>query len=67
MTRFPSRDQLAQAALPELVREGGLSLRQAAAIIAALVGPDTRYLDRERRGDCDDGRLECRRLLAPLL
>jgi len=73
VTRFPSRAQLAQAALPELVREGGLSLRQAAAVIAArklgrrlyaapaarrptiripadvaaLVGPDMRYLDRE--------------------
>ncbi len=73
ITRFPSRAQLAQAGLPELIREGGLSLRQAAALIAArelgrrlytapperrptvrtpgdvaaLVGPDLRYLDRE--------------------
>lgn len=73
VTRFPSTAQLAQAGLPELVREGGLSLRQAATIIAArelgrrlyaapsarrptvrtpadvaaLVGPDMRYLDRE--------------------
>ncbi len=34
-TRFPSTVHLAQADLPELVREGGLSLRQAAALIAA--------------------------------
>ncbi len=73
VTRFPSTVQLAQAGLPELVREGGLSLRQATALIAArelgrrlyaapsarrptvrtpadvaaLVGPDMRYLDRE--------------------
>jgi len=73
VTRFPSTAQLAQAGLPELVREGGLSLRQAAAVVAArelgrrlyaaplarrstvrtpadvaaLVGPDMRYLDRE--------------------
>lgn len=73
ITRFPSTVQLAQAGLPELIREGGLSLRQAAAVIAArelgrrlyaapsarrptvrtpadvaaLVGPDMRYLDRE--------------------
>jgi len=73
VTRFPSTAQLAQADLPELVREGGLSLRQAAAVVAArelgrrlyaapsvrrptvrtpadvaaLVGPDMRYLDRE--------------------
>ncbi len=71
--RFPSTAQLAQAGLPELVREGGLSLKQAAAVIAArelgrrlyaapparrptvrtpadvaaLVGRDMRYLDRE--------------------
>jgi DNA repair protein RadC len=71
--RFPTAAHLAQAGLPELVREGGLSLRQAAAVIAArelgrrlyaapparrptvrtpadvaaLVGPDMRYLDRE--------------------
>jgi DNA repair protein RadC len=73
VTRFPSTAQLAQASLPELVREGGLSLQQAAAVVAArelgrrlyaapsarrptvrtpadvaaLVGPDMRYLDRE--------------------
>jgi len=73
VSRFPSMAQLAQADLPELVREGGLSLRQATAVIAArelgrrlytapptrrptvrtpadvaaLVGPDMRYLDRE--------------------
>ncbi len=73
VTRFPSAAQLAQASLPELVREGGLSLRQASAVVAArelgrrlytapsarrptvrtpadvaaLVGPDMRYLDRE--------------------
>jgi DNA repair protein RadC len=35
VTRFPSPAQLAQAGLPELIREGGLSLRQAAAVIAA--------------------------------
>lgn len=35
ITRFPSTAQLAQAGLPELIREGGLSLRQAAALIAA--------------------------------
>jgi DNA repair protein RadC len=72
-SRFPSTTHLAQAGLPELIREGGLSLRQAAAIlaarelgrrlyaapparrptvrtpadVAALVGPDMRYLDRE--------------------
>lgn len=34
-TRFPSTTHLAQAGLPDLVREGGLSLRQAAAVIAA--------------------------------
>jgi DNA repair protein RadC len=73
ITRFPSPAQLAQAGLPELIRGGGLSLRQAAAIVAArelgrrlyaapparrptvrtpadvaaLVGSDMRYLDRE--------------------
>lgn len=73
ITRFPSTTQLARAGLPELVREGGLSLRQAATIVAArelgrrlyadpparratartpadvaaLVGSDMRYLDRE--------------------
>ena len=35
VTRFPSTAQLAQAGLPELVREDGLSLRQATALIAA--------------------------------
>ncbi len=71
--RFPSAAQLAQADLPDLIREGGLSLQQAATIvaarelgrrldaapparrptvrtpadIAALVGSDMRYLDRE--------------------
>jgi DNA repair protein RadC len=35
ITRFPSTARLAQAGLPELVREGGLSLRQAVALIAA--------------------------------
>jgi DNA repair protein RadC len=35
VTRFPSTARLAQAGLPDLVREGGLSLRQAAAVIAA--------------------------------
>ncbi len=73
IARFPSVAQLAQAGLPDLVREGGLSLRQAAVVIAArelgrrlyaapparrptvrtpadvaaLVGSDMRYLDRE--------------------
>lgn len=73
VARFPSVAQLAQAGLPELVREGGLTLGQAAAVVAArelgrrlyaapparrptvrtpadvaaLVGPDMRYLDRE--------------------
>ncbi len=73
ITKFPSPAQLAQAGLPDLVREGGLSLRQAAVVIAArelgrrlyaappgrrptvrtpadvaaLVGSDMRYLDRE--------------------
>jgi DNA repair protein RadC len=35
VTRFPSTAQLARAGLSELVREGGLSLRQAATIVAA--------------------------------
>lgn len=73
VTRFPSSAQVAQAGLPDLVREGGLSLWQAAVVIAArelgrrlyaapparrptvrtpadvaaLVGSDMRYLDRE--------------------
>jgi DNA repair protein RadC len=35
ITRFPSTAQLAQAGLPELVREGGLSMRQAAVVVVA--------------------------------
>ena len=72
-SRFHAPSQIAQAGLPDLVREGGLSLVQAAAVVAArelgrrlyaappprrptvripadvaaLVGPDMRYLDRE--------------------
>lgn len=35
ITRFPSQAELAQVGLPELVHECGLSLRQAAAVVAA--------------------------------
>ncbi len=51
-TRFPSMANLAQAGLPDLIREGGLSLQQAATIIAA------RELGRWGKG-CRNCRVPC--------